>query len=443
MAAFQTNNILLDQQTGFTPTDSGQLWYDSAIGRLLVSTPTGNMILSQSGDIAVNTFQSIYNNTGNAASFTLGAGGSFTINDQDNPLLSLNDGGSVSLIPGVVNGNVFIGSPTTSGNLTIYGNLNVLGSTTTVNSTVTTTQTRILILNSGEVGAGITSGSGGIQVQRGSLSNAQLLYVEGVGWEAGTAGNLFKIASNTDLVNSGQILQPLDATLTALAAYNTNGFLVQTASDTFAGRTLSQGSGILITNANGVAGNPTISVDEANISINNFAGTLSIAKGGTNSSATLNNNRIMISNAGAIVEASAITASRALVSDTNGIPTASSVTATELGYVSGVTSPIQTQFTNIDTKITTTSGAIVNRIPITKADVVAGASFAGNPKTATVTFGTAFADANYSVSIMSTANRTWTVSSVAAGSFVINSNSNTALTGKNVYWTAIKHGEYP
>ena len=40
---------------------------------------------------------------------------------------------------------------------------------------------------------------------------------------------------------------------------------------------------------------------------------------------------------------SLIAASKALQSDANGLPTASSVTSTELGYVSGVTSPIQTQ----------------------------------------------------------------------------------------------------
>lgn len=39
----------------------------------------------------------------------------------------------------------------------------------------------------------------------------------------------------------------------------------------------------------------------------------------------------------------AISASRALVSDVNGLPVASSVTSTEVGYVSGVTSAIQTQ----------------------------------------------------------------------------------------------------
>lgn len=51
----------------------------------------------------------------------------------------------------------------------------------------------------------------------------------------------------------------------------------------------------------------------------------------------------------AISEAAAITANRALISDANGVPTHSATTATELGYVSGVTSSIQTQ---LDAKAT-------------------------------------------------------------------------------------------
>lgn len=72
-------------------------------------------------------------------------------------------------------------------------------------------------------------------------------------------------------------------------------------------------------------------------------GTLAIAHGGTNSAAALNNNRIIISTGGALVEQSAITGNKALASDSNGLPVASATTDTELGYVSGVTSAIQTQ----------------------------------------------------------------------------------------------------
>lgn len=89
----------------------------------------------------------------------------------------------------------------------------------------------------------------------------------------------------------------------------------------------------------------------------NVTGILPIANGGTNSSTTLNNNRVMQSSGGAIVEAAAITANRALISDANGIPTHSAVTNTELGYVSGVTSSIQTQLNGKSTS-TLTNGHI-------------------------------------------------------------------------------------
>lgn len=55
-----------------------------------------------------------------------------------------------------------------------------------------------------------------------------------------------------------------DATLTALAAYNTNGLLTQTAADTFVGRTLTgTAAEITVTNGSGVSGNPTLSLPSA------------------------------------------------------------------------------------------------------------------------------------------------------------------------------------
>lgn len=60
---------------------------------------------------------------------------------------------------------------------------------------------------------------------------------------------------------------------------------------------------------------------------------------------------------GALSDLAAITASRAIISDANGLPTHATTTSTEIGYVNGVTSAIQTQ---LDAKLCATSVAAVS-----------------------------------------------------------------------------------
>jgi hypothetical protein len=84
-----------------------------------------------------------------------------------------------------------------------------------------------------------------------------------------------------------------------------------------------------------------------------------------------------------------------------------------------------------------TGSILLNGSPISqpKAGSGSAASFGGTPLTSSISFGTAFSNNNYAVTVTGEDARSWTLQSKTSAGFTINSNSSVALTGP-VYWIA-------
>lgn len=82
------------------------------------------------------------------------------------------------------------------------------------------------------------------KIADGSVSSTEFQYIN-------------SLSSNAQTQIDGK--QPLDSDLTALAALASTGLIARTGSGTVSARTLTAGTGISISNGDGVSGNPTIS----------------------------------------------------------------------------------------------------------------------------------------------------------------------------------------
>ena len=145
----------------------------------------------------------------------------------ENRIEYMSMGGIICRLDSLVNQSVNNGSSPTFGNLfvtgntTISGNLYVEGNTTVIDTTVSEYKTNILLLNDSELGAGVSLLQAGIEIDRGSLTNYQIVYDEITKtFRVGTIGGTQPVCvrENTPLLNG---IMTWNSTLGTLISSNT------------------------------------------------------------------------------------------------------------------------------------------------------------------------------------------------------------------------------
>ncbi len=91
-----------------------------------------------------------------------------------------------------------------AGNVAVTGNLTVSGTTTTVNSETVTVNDNIIVLNNNE--SGTPSQNGGIEIERGTSTNASLIWNEAQDkWYAGLAGAEVELLTTASTLNAATL----------------------------------------------------------------------------------------------------------------------------------------------------------------------------------------------------------------------------------------------
>ena len=260
------------------------------------------------------------------------------------------------------------GTVTVDDNLTVTGNLTVSGTTTSINTETLTIDDNIIVLNNNVTST--PSENAGIEVERGTSANVLIRWNETSDkWEVTNDGSVYgNIVTSAD---SGTITSAmiLDGTIVD-ADINASAAIVDTKLSTIATAGKVSNSATTATDAN------TASAIVARDASGNFvAGTITAALTGNASTATtLATSRNIAGqsfNGSANIsiaptDLTGVTATAAQINILNG----ATLSTTELNYVDGVTSAIQTQ---IDSKAPTSSPTFTGTVSgITQAMVGLG-----------------------------------------------------------------------
>ena len=102
-------------------------------------------------------------------------------------------------------GSIFLDTGNQIGQVYMTGNLVVKGTTTQVDATNLDLKDNIIVLNSGEQGAGVSISTAGIEIDRGSKPNTQFVFDETVSWNDPVTQTIKQGGFKTRDINGGNI----------------------------------------------------------------------------------------------------------------------------------------------------------------------------------------------------------------------------------------------
>ena len=171
--------------------------------------------------------------TDTEAAYIVAQNGDVIYNTTQNRLQVYQNSAWIDLHKGTFDGNVTTATGESNFNdVVIAGDLTVQGATTSVETTNTTINDNVIVLNNGEVGAGITNTTAGIEIDRGSETNVTFVYDDSADkWTLGSEtlvaatfeGNLTGDVVATDIEIDGATSRLTFDSLTAPEIRNGDG----------------------------------------------------------------------------------------------------------------------------------------------------------------------------------------------------------------------------